>query len=95
MNQENEYFNVDNFRRWMKTHPEKEESEPNIVGLDVQARFGAKKMIRHMTVESGRAGKVIREFMEEGGVVGQVSGNEYLIRVASGSFIVNKKYIVI
>lgn len=94
MNQENEYFNVDNFRRWMNTHPE-EDSEPNMVGLDVQAKFGAKKMIRHMTVESGRAGRVIREFMEDGGVVDQASGREYLVKVASGSFLIDKKYVVI
>ena len=95
MNQENEYFNVDSFRRWMKDHPEKEESEPNMVGLDVQAKFGAKKTIRHMSVESGRAGRVIREFMEGGGVVDQVSGREYLVKVPSGSFVIDKKYVVI
>lgn len=95
MNQDNEYFNVDNFRRWMKTHPDEEDSEPNMVGLDVQAKFGAKKMIKHITVESGRAGRVIREFMEDGGVVDQVSGKEYLIKVASGSFVIDKKYVVI
>ena len=95
MNQEDEYLNADNFRRWMKAHPNSENSETNLLGLEVQARFGAKKMIKHMTVEAGRAGRVIREFVEDGGVIGKVSGDEYLINVTSGSFLINKKFVVI
>lgn len=94
MNQD-EYFNIDNFRRWMKTNPDSEETEISLVGVEVQARFGAKKTIKHMTVESGRAGRVIREFMDDGGVISKVSGDECLVRVTSGSFLIDKRFVVI
>jgi hypothetical protein len=94
MSQENEYMNADNFRRWMKSHPESDAAECNMVGLEVQARFGSKKTIRHITIESGRAGRVIREFMEDGGVVEKVSDDDYLVKVESGTFTINKKFVV-
>ena len=49
----------------------------------------------HMVVENGRPGRVIREFMTDGGVIKKVSGNEYLVEVASGSFTIDKKFVSI
>ncbi len=47
-----------------------------------------------MCIEEGKPGKVIREFMEDGGIVESVSGNEYLVTVNSGKFLINKKFLV-
>lgn len=93
MSRDCEYLNVDNFKRWIADNPESE-GQPNMIGMEVQARYGAKKTMRNMSVESGRAGKVIREFMDVGGVVREVSGGEYLVEVPSGGFTIHKKFLV-
>lgn len=90
----NEYLSIDNFKRWIAHNSESEIHSPNMLGMEVQARYGAKKTMRNMSVESGRAGKVIREFMDKGGVVKEVSGSEYLVGVPSGEFTINKRFLV-
>lgn len=93
---ENEYFNVDNFKKWMKNHDDESifEEDSGIVGAEVQPKYGPKKMIRNMSVESGNPGRVIREFMDGLGVVRDVSGNECLVGVPSGEFTINRKFLV-
>ena len=95
MSSQNEYFNIDNFKKWMNNHPQSEQETGSVVGVEVQARFGAKKTMRNMTVESGKVGRVIREFMSSGGTIKSVDENYYLVEVASGSFTINKKMVVI
>lgn len=88
----NNTFNADNFRKWMKNHPEESENT-DMTGSEVQAKYHVKKMMNNMCVESGKPGRVIREFMDGGGTVKSVSGNEYLIEVRSGEFTINKKFV--
>lgn len=86
-------LNPDNFKKWMKDNSEHEEKDLDMTGMEVQAKFSVKKIIKNMCVESGRPGKVIREFMEGGGVVKSISGNEYLVSVKSGEFTINKRFV--
>jgi len=86
-------LNADNFKRWMENHPEDGLSGSDMTGTEVQAKYHVKKMIKNMCVENGRPGKVIREFMDGGGIVQSISGNEYLIKVNSGEFTINKKFL--
>lgn len=93
MNNIGNILNADNFKKWMNHHPENQEEGPDMTGSEVQAKYHAKRMMKNMCVENGRAGKVIREFMEGGGTIKSVSGNEYLVCVKSGEFTINKKFV--
>lgn len=64
-----------------------------MVGVSVEARHCGKRTARCITLESGRAGRVVREFVQEGGVVRAVDGDEYLVEVNSGSFYINKNNV--
>lgn len=64
-----------------------------MVGVSVEARHCGKRTARCITLESGRAGRVVREFVQEGGVVRAVDGDEYLVEVTSGSFYINKNNV--
>ena len=77
----------------MNNHPEQGSEHSDMTGVEVQAKYGTKRMIKNMCVENGKPGKVIREFMEGGGVVENISGNEYLIKVKSGEFTINRKFL--
>lgn len=90
------YINPDNFKKWMKSQEEFDPSmECDLVGIQVETRFGVKRILKKMTVESGRAGKVAKDFVENGGVISEVIGEEYLIKVESGSFLISKNMVIV
>ena len=86
-------LNADNFKKWMDNHSDSKKDSAEMTGSEVQAKFSPKKMIKNMCVENGRPGRVIREFLEGGGTVKSVSGNEYLVQVESGEFTINKRFL--
>lgn len=89
-------LNPDDFKRWMKVHESDESPESSEVsGMRVEARFCGKRTARSITLESGRAGRVVREFVQNGGIVKSVEGDEYLIEVESGSFYIDRKNIIL
>lgn len=89
------YINPDNFKKWMNSQEEFNPSmECNLVGLQVETRFSAKRIMKKMTMESGKACKVAKDFAENGGVISEVIGEEYLIKVESGSFSISKNMVI-
>lgn len=89
------YLNPDNFKKWMKSQDEFDSSlNQNFIGLQVETRFGAKRILSKMTLESGKSHKVVKDFVENGGTVLDVVGEEFLIEVDSGSFLLNKNLVI-
>lgn len=89
-------LNTDDFKRWMKKHESDDANDgPDLIGMKAEARFCGKKTARSIVLESGKAGRVVREFVQNGGIVKSVDGDEYLIEVDSGSFYINKRGVVI
>ncbi|NBT57564.1 hypothetical protein EBT16_02155 [bacterium] len=90
------YINPDNFKKWMKNQEQFSPSmDCNLVGLQAETRFSAKRIMSKMTIESGRANKVAKDFVENGGVISEVLEEEYLIKVESGSFLINKNLVIV
>jgi high-affinity K+ transport system ATPase subunit B len=91
-----EYLNPDNFKKWMKSQNDFESNLNNtVIGLTAETKFSGKRIIKNITLEQGRANKVVKEFIENGGIVKEVNENEYLIEVSSGSFYINKKFVIV
>ena len=89
------FLNPDDFKRWMNKHQDEDaELQNGVVGMSVESKHCGKRIARVITLESGRAGRVIREFVQNGGVIKAVEGEEYLIEVLSGSFYINKKNVI-
>jgi hypothetical protein len=90
------FLNPDDFKRWMRRQDEGDgpEEGPSLVGSSVEARHCGKKTARCITLESGRAGRVVREFLQGGGVVKGVEGEECLVEVSSGSFYIKKRDVI-
>jgi len=91
------HLSPDNFKKWMKTNGEEFElsMEHSLVGLDVETKFTGKRMLCKMTIESGDPMRVVKEFVESGGVIESVEDDEYLIKVSSGSFYTNKNNVIV
>jgi hypothetical protein len=89
------FFNPEDFKRWMKKHDcEHEEDGASVVGSFVEPKYCGKKTARQITLESGKASRVIREFIQQGGIIKEADGDEYLVEVQSGSFYINKKNVI-
>ena len=94
----NNFFqlNPDNFKKWMKSQSDFEVNmDQSLIGLNVETKLSPKRLFSKITLENGKALKVIKEFLEFGGSLKSVDGDEYLIEVKSGSFYVNKKYVIV
>lgn len=91
------YLNADDFKRWIKSHQDFDStiSQKSIVGLTVETKISTKRLLRHMTVENGNPHKMAKEFSENGGVIKEVIEEDYIVQVDSGTFQINRKYVVI
>jgi hypothetical protein len=90
-----EYLSLDNFKKWMNTQNEFsskiEKKFP--IGVQVETKISSKKLATVMSLENGQEGRVIKDFMKNGGKIVEVNGKEFLIEVTMGSFYINKNYV--
>jgi hypothetical protein len=90
------YFNPDNFKKWMRSQDGFDtELKQNLIGMDVETKLRKISIVKHAILESGSIQKIAKEFTENGGIIKEVDGEEYLIEVKSGSFYINKKYVIV
>lgn len=90
-------LNADDFKKWMRSHTDFNHSikQKELVGLSVETRVAPKRLAKYIVVESGNTHRIAKEFAEEGGTIKEANDDEYLIEVRSGSFQINKKYVII
>ena len=90
------YINPDNFKRWMKSQNDFDTNlEQTMIGCTVETKFSNKIILKNLEIESGRSCKVAKDFVENGGIIKEVNGNEYLIQVEAGLFYINKKFVIV
>lgn len=90
-----ELLSLDQFKKWISTqneyNPKIEKKFP--IGIQVESKVNAKKLASVMTLENGQEGRVIKDFMKNGGKISEVNGKEFLIEVTMGSFYINRNYV--
>jgi hypothetical protein len=91
------YLNADDFKRWIKNHQDFDSaiSPKSLVGLEVETKVSAKRLVRYMTVENGNPHRIAKEFSEDGGVIKEIDEEDYVVQVKSGTFQINRKYVII
>lgn len=85
-------FDVGNFKKWMKNQPDVS-SKSNIVGLQVESKVTLKKLLTRIDTQNGILEQVAKDFKKSGGVITEVDGQNVLIEVDSGSFIIHRMYV--
>ena len=89
-------LNPDNFKKWMKSQNDFDATmDQNLLESTVETRLSAKRIMATMVPEKGKASRMAKEFVEGGGTLKKVEGDEYLIEVGSGFFRINKKYVIV
>lgn len=91
------FLNPDDFKRWIKKQPDFDPKieQKNLIGLSVETKFGSKRISKHMIIESGSPSKVLKEFINKGGVIKEVDEDDLIIEVSSGTFQINKKFVIV
>lgn len=85
-------FDLNDFKKWM-THQQDEENKPNMVGLRVESKITGKKLLSRIEAQEGETLEIVRDFKKNGGIISEVNGQNILIEVESGSFLIHKMYI--
>jgi hypothetical protein len=85
-------FDFGNFKKWMKKQPDVS-SKSNMVGFQVESKVTFKKLLSRIDTQDGILEDVAKTFKKSGGIIKEVDGNNVLIEVDSGSFIIHRMYI--
>lgn len=90
------FINPDSFKKWMKSQNDFDTNmDQNLIGSFVETKFSGKRIIKHITIEDGKETRVVKDFIENGGTIKEISEEEYLIEVKSGSFYINRRYVIV
>jgi hypothetical protein len=91
-------LSLDDFKKWMKEHSS--EDRPSItkpinplIGLAVESKLPAKRLLPKMEEPSADAAKLVEEFLDQGGVITESEDKRFCIRVNSGTFYVHRAYV--
>lgn len=87
------FFNLSDFKKWVKNHSEEENNNASLLGKKIKARSNIENLEEKITMESGDSDMVLEEFLKSGGIIVEQDGNKYLIEVESGSFICHKRFL--
>lgn len=90
-------LNPHDFKKWMNEHGEfvSEMEKSEIVGKRAETRFGVSRLIKHASEDSGKLSRVLADFAENGGVVKEARGDELLIEVKRGSFVIDRTCVIV
>jgi hypothetical protein len=95
MRKEEDNLSIEHFRKWIK---QQEQFDSKIekkypLGIQVESKINSKKLSNLMTLENGQMGRVIKDFMKNGGKIAEVDGDNFLIEATMGSFYIKKNYV--
>ena len=86
-------FNLNDFKKWMHGQQDNK-SKSNMIGLEVESKISYKKLLsRIIETEEGETTEVAKDFKENGGTISEMDGQNILIEVSCGSFIIHRMYV--
>lgn len=85
-------FNLNDFKKWMG-HQHDAKSKPNMIGLQVESKITFKRLLSRIETQDGEVEEVAKDFKKNGGTITEVNGQNILVEVNSGSFLIHRMYI--
>jgi len=92
-------FSLDDFKKWMEFQKDGHEGQgqpkrtSDLIGIQVESKVSERKLIARMVPENGEAEDLALDFINEGGIVVDVNGKNFLIEVDSGTFFIARHCI--
>lgn len=85
-------FNFADFKKWMSHQSDGKKN--NLVGLQVESKINVRRLLsRIQETKQGDIETVAKDFKKNGGVIVEVDGNDVVVEVKSGSFIIHKMHV--
>ena len=85
-------FSLSDFKKWMHKQQKESSSEQDIVGVTVESKIGAQRLIDKMDTEEDPY-EIAKEFKKNGGTIAEVDGSKLMIATDAGSFIIHKAFV--
>lgn len=85
-------FNFGDFKKWME-HQNDGKSKTNMIGLQVESKVPFKRLLSRIETQVGEIEEVAKDFKKNGGTITNVDGQNVIIEVSSGSFIIHRMYV--
>ena len=84
------------FKKWMKDQnsPVFEFTKNPLIGVRVESKLTSKKLVHRISPEEGNRHALSEDFCNDGGIIEEVDGKNFLIRVDSGSFYISKNNVI-
>ena len=90
-------FRPDDFKKWVEQHQQQFDAKLSkkaiVVGTIVESKISIKKLASSIDIQEGEVKPISKDFIRHGGVVKQVDGNDILVEVKEGTFIISDKLI--
>lgn len=91
-------LSLDDFKKWMKNHstdesPSIERQKNPLIGIQVESKIPAKRLIHKIEEQSGDPVKLVQDFIENGGTITESEDKRFCIKVDSGCFYVHRAYV--
>lgn len=85
-------FSLSDFKKWMESQQKDNSCDQEVVGMKVEPKIGLRKLIEKIESEED-ATDLAKDFRRHGGIITEEDGNNVMVEVESGSFIIAKNYI--
>lgn len=86
-------FSLSDFKKWMHNQQQDQPLQEDLVGIEVEPKIGLKKLLAKMECDEDDPHSVAREFRKHGGTVVDMDGDNLMVEVDSGSFVIARQYI--
>lgn len=97
MNNNDNYFSIDNFKKWIENQNQFDEKikKKFPIGEQVRSNVSSRKLINVLQLEDGQLNQVVKDFLRNGGKISSIQKNKYFVEVSKGNFYINKNYVVL
>ncbi len=87
------FFNLSDFKKWVKNQSENESNGDSVVGKKIKAKSDIENFDEKISIEIGDEKEIVEQFLKYGGTIVEQEGNKFLIEVDAGSFVCHKRFL--
>ena len=97
MNNDDNYFSIDNFKKWIENQNQFDEKIKKRfpIGEQVRSNVSSNKLIKVLQLEDVQLNQVVKDFLKNGGKISSIEKSKYFIEVSKGNFYINKNYVAL
>ena len=93
MNNPFNFFNLSDFKKWIKNHDDNNQEKESFIGKRIKPKSNIENFEEKIQVEIGDEKEIVEDFGKIGGKIIEQDVNKFMIEVKSGNFICHKRFL--